>query len=58
MKQLQLISITAVVLALHVNLVAQADNLPRSTPESQGVYSSKIIDFIKTTDEKVDKIKY
>ena len=56
MKQLQLISITAVVLALHVNLVAQADNLPRSTPESQGVYSSKIIDFIKTTDEKVDSM--
>ena len=56
MKHLLLKTIAAVVLILKVNLAAQVENLPRSTPEAQGVFSSEILEFIETADQKVNSM--
>ena len=56
MKHILNTTIAAVVLILKVNLAAQVENLPRSTPEAQGVFSSEILEFIKTADQKVNSM--
>jgi CubicO group peptidase (beta-lactamase class C family) len=45
-----------VALITNGNLAAQVADLPRSTPEAQGVSSAKILAFIETADQKVNSM--
>lgn len=56
MKHYALTATTALVLVLKFNLSAEVDNLPRSTPEAQGVFPSKILEFIEAANQKVDSM--
>ena len=56
MKNQPITTIISLVLVLNFNLLGQVENLPRSTPEAQGVFSSKILNFIETANQKVDSM--
>jgi len=56
MKHPGLTSIAAVALILKINLWAQVGDLPRSTPEAQGVFPLKILEFIETANQEVDSM--
>jgi CubicO group peptidase (beta-lactamase class C family) len=55
-KNASIILLGYVTLILNGNLAAQVESLPRSTPEAQGVSSSKILVFIETADQKVNSM--
>ena len=39
-----------------IGSISLAADLPRSTPEAQGVSSSEILGFIETVDQKIDSL--
>ncbi len=57
MKRLsQMLALAFAMVLLQVNLIAQVISLPRSTPESQGVSSAKIREFIETANKQVNSM--
>ena len=56
MKTLISLSTIATCLVLSPTLLAQSTSLPRSTPESQGVSSAAIKDFIEAADHSVNSM--